>query len=192
VFGLAATVVSALRWPKATPYVLGAFLVSKQYLVLAVPLSWLLMPEGSSWSERARWALQAAAVACALVLPMALWDLPEFWRSVVALQVHQPFRFDALSYLVWWTKLGNPPPSPGWAFLAASLGVAVSLWRLPRNAFGFAAGVSLTFLLFVAFNKQAFVNYYYFVIGALAVAVAALPALHPSAASDVSPRAPGR
>lgn len=184
VFGLAATVFSALRWPRATPYVLGAFLSMKQYLVLALPLSWLLMPEGLSWSQRARWALQAAAVACALVLPMALWDLSEFWRSVVALQVHQPFRFDALSYPVLWTRWGHPPPAATWAFLAAAMGIALSLWRLPRTAFGFAAGVCLTFLLFFAFNKQAFCNYYYFVIGALAVAVAALPELSPAPQSS--------
>jgi hypothetical protein len=188
VFGLAATVLSALRWPRATPYLLGAFLAMKQYLVLALPLSWLLMPQGSSGSERARWALQALAVACALVLPMALWDFSEFWRSVVALQLHQPFRSDALSYQVLWTRLGHPPPSPYWAFLAASIGIAISLWRLPRTAFGFAAGVCLTFLLFFAFNKQAFCNYYYFVIGALAVAVAALPELSPAA--DASPSIP--
>jgi hypothetical protein len=72
IFGLAATVLSALRWPRATPYVLGAFLVMKQYLVLvlALPLSWLLLPAGLSWSQRAQWALRAAAVACALTLPM--------------------------------------------------------------------------------------------------------------------------
>lgn len=181
VFGLAATVFSALRWPRATPYLLGAFLAMKQYLVLALPLSWLLVPEGLSWSQRAQWALRAVAVACALVLPMALWDFSEFWRSVVALQVHQPFRLDALSYPALWTRSGNPPPSAHWAFLAASMGIALSLWRLPRTAFGFAAGVCLTFLLFFAFNKQAFCNYYYFVIGALAVAVVALPERSPAA-----------
>jgi hypothetical protein len=80
-----------------------------------------------------------------------------------------------------WTRLAHPPPSADWAFLAAFVGIGISLWRLPRTAFGFAAGVSVTFLLFFSFNKQAFCNYYYFVIGALAVAVAALPEPSPSA-----------
>lgn len=175
VFGLAATVVSAVRWPGATPYVMGVFLVSKQYLLLAVPLVWLLMPEKLTRSERLEWVLKAAAVACVLTLPMAAWDFGEFWRSVVALQVLQPFRFDSLSYPVWWTQQGNSPPSTVWAFLAAAIGIGLSLWRLPRSAFGFAAGMALTFLLFFGFNKQAFANYYYFAIGAMAVAAAALP-----------------
>ena len=37
----------------------------------------------------------------------------------------------------------------------------------------FALGLSATFLVFFGLNKQAFCNYYFFVIGALCVAVAA-------------------
>ena len=52
-------------------------------------------------------------------------------------------------------------------------GLVLALWRCPRDPAGFAAGLAMTFLPFIAFNKQAFANYYYFVIGALATAVAA-------------------
>ena len=169
-FGLSATVFTAVRWPKATPYVLGAFLAAKQYLVFVVPLAWLLLPASFSWPERAKWALKAVAVAAVLSLPLALWNFSEFWRAVVALQVHQPFRYDSLSFLAWWAQKGNPPPSTLWGFGAAAVGLGLSLWRLPRTPFGFAAGIPVTFLLFFAFSKQAFCNYYYFVMGALALA----------------------
>jgi hypothetical protein len=60
------------------------------------------------------------------------------------------------------------------AFIAAGLAIALSLLLAPRTAAGFAGAVALTYLGFFAFNKQAFCNYYYFVLGALCSAVAAL------------------
>jgi 4-amino-4-deoxy-L-arabinose transferase-like glycosyltransferase len=49
----------------------------------------------------------------------------------------------------------------------------VSAWRLPRTPAAFATALAVTFLSFFAFNKQAFCNYYFFVIGAFAVTLAA-------------------
>ena len=45
----------------------------------------------------------------------------------------------------------------------------------PRTPAGFAGGVALVYFAFFAFNKQAFENYYFFVIGALCCAVALTP-----------------
>ena len=55
--------------------------------------------------------------------------------------------------------------------VAAAVG-GLALWRAARTPAGFALGVSALFLAFFALNKQAFANYYFFVIGALCVAVA--------------------
>jgi hypothetical protein len=52
--------------------------------------------------------------------------------------------------------------------------IAMALWRAPRTPAGFAAAVAVTFTVFFAFSKQAFGNYYFFVIGALACALAAI------------------
>jgi MFS family permease len=60
-------------------------------------------------------------------------------------------------------------------FVAMSVALAIALWRCPRDAGGFAAGLAVVYLPFIAFNKQAFANYYLFVIGALCCAVAAAP-----------------
>jgi hypothetical protein len=49
----------------------------------------------------------------------------------------------------------------------------VALWRLPRTPAGFGVAIGLTFWAFFVFNKQAFCNYYFFVIGALYASVAA-------------------
>jgi hypothetical protein len=112
--------------------------------------------------------------AAIVTLPLALWNVPAFWKDVVALQVHQPFRADALSYLAYWASLGHAPPPVWIAFAVALVGIAVSVWRMPRSPAGFALGFALVFFLFFAFNKQAFANYYFLVIGALCATAAAV------------------
>jgi hypothetical protein len=164
--GLSATLTVARRYPRGLPWILGAFLTIKQYLVLVLPLYWLLLA-GMPTRQKARRVLTTLGVSALFTLPFALWNLPEFWRSVVALQLLQPFRADSLSYLAWWFHQGYSAPSAVFGFVAAAIAVAVSLCVLPRNAIGFAAGISLTFLMFFAFSKQAFCNYYHFVAGAL-------------------------
>ena len=57
--------------------------------------------------------------------------------------------------------------------VAVVLTLGLSLWRAPRSAAGFAGSVGLVYLSLFAFSKQAFANYYFFVIGAFCCAVAA-------------------
>ena len=59
------------------------------------------------------------------------------------------------------------------AFAVAAAVMALALWRVARTPAGFALGVAALFLAFFVLNKQAFANYYFFVVGALCVAVAA-------------------
>jgi hypothetical protein len=168
---LAATVFCACRWPRALPYALGLMLAVKQYTVFFVPLVLLLVP----WRGRQAWGVlwRAAATAAVVSLPLVLSNVEAFIHSAVTLQVHQPFRTDALSYLAWWVSLGHPPPPTWVAFAAVALALALALWRAPRSPAGFAAASALVYATFFAFNKQAFCNYYFFVVGALCVAVAA-------------------
>jgi hypothetical protein len=51
--------------------------------------------------------------------------------------------------------------------------VALAAWRSRQSPAGFAGAVTLVNLVFIAFNKQAFANYYYFVIATAAWATAA-------------------
>jgi hypothetical protein len=170
VLGLTVVVFFACRYIRAVPWLFGGFLALKQYLALAIPASLLLVRHPR---EALRFFAAASIVAIALTLPFILWNPGAFWKSVVALQFHQPFRLDALSYLSWWALRGHPQPAGTVSFIAAAIAAGISLWRLPRTPAGFAAALGLTFFAFFAFNKQAFCNYYFFVIGAFAVALAA-------------------
>ena len=169
---LAATVFAACRAPKLVPIALGLLFASKQYMVLAAPLVALLLPRPFRWGEYARLLGKAAALALLITLPFALWNLPAFVRSVVVLQAQQPFRAEALSYLAWFARGDWHPPN--WlGFVSAGIAIVIALLRAPRTPAGFAAAVALTFIAFFAFNKQAFCNYYFFVIGACCIAIAA-------------------
>jgi len=162
-FTLSLVMYCALRWRKALPVALGLFFATKQYTVLAVPAVWLLTTGPHRRREFCKLIALALAVAGTITLPFFLWNPHEFWRAVVQWQFVQPFRDDALSFLVLGWNAKNPPPL--WTpFLALLPIVALALWRLPRNPAGFAAMLTLTYLTFFAMNKQAFCNYYFFVI----------------------------
>ncbi|MDB5354388.1 MAG: hypothetical protein JWN24_841 [Phycisphaerales bacterium] len=178
---LAATIFCAcwrLRW--LLPIAFGLLLASKQYLVFAAPLSFLLVP-GFDWRNKRNWLawvalmLSAGAVAAAVTLPMALADWHAFWRSTVTVQAQAPFRWDALSYLVW-LGLNFDSKYTGWvclAFVAVAPAMLLCVWKAARNPAGFATAMAMVYLPFIAFNKQAFCNYYFFVIGCLCCAIAA-------------------
>jgi hypothetical protein len=173
VLGLAAVIFAACRSSRAVPWLFGAFVALKQYLVLALPAALLLLPWPLRRNRVAPLFAKAGAVAFGITLPFFLWGPGAFWSSVVTLQFHQPFRVDALTILAWWVSLGYAPPPSFVPFLVAAIVMALLMWRLPRTAEGFGAMVGVTFLAFFAFNKQAFCNYYFFVIGAFCTSLAA-------------------
>ena len=172
---LAATVWCAARHPRVAPYVLGLFLAVKQYAVLALPLALLIAPaaddvRGAAAGSRARGRGRRRRHAAA----GPAGSPAGFLRAVVELQFYQPFRPEALSYLgLLAGPDGQPPFGTGVAFAVAAAVMGLALWRAARTPAGFALGVSAMFLAFFVLNKQAFANYYFFVIGALCVAVAA-------------------
>ena len=190
---LAATIFCACRRWRLLPLALGLFLATKQYTILAVPLTFFLLPTGWSWRDWFNLLWKAALVAAAVTLPLALWNWRAFWHSTVAVQELAPFRWDALSYLVWYglarahfhaldypiwfvsrrLTVTDSITAVIWSVSAATAMLALSLWRSPRNPAGFAASLALISLAFFAFNKQAFCNYYFFVVGALCCAIAA-------------------
>jgi len=171
---LAATVWCAARHPRVAPYVLGLFLAVKQYAVLALPLALLIGRPPMSWAGLRRVVVPAVVVATVVTLPLFLWEPEGFLRAVVELQFYQPFRPEALSYLGLLAGPGGQAPfGTGVAFAVAAVVMGLALWRVARTPAGFALGVAALFLAFFVLNKQAFANYYFFVIGALCVAVAA-------------------
>jgi hypothetical protein len=166
--GLLALAVLTGRTRAQAP-VTGLLLAVKQYLVLGLPLLPLLWPGTSFWRRIAI----ACATAAIVTVPFLIWDPRGFVNSVVLLQFAEPFRADSLSYLVWMTRMGMWAPHLWITLTAALVAAALALWRLPRTPAGFAAGIALVSMASFAFGKKAFCNYYFFVIAALSVAVAA-------------------
>lgn len=170
---LAATVYCACRYPKLLPVALGLFLAIKQYLFFVPLLAVLLLPRPLRWADLWRLLWPAAVVALVVSLPLALWNVRAFVYDVVLLQFRQPFRFDAVSYLGWYARYYGLQ-LPSWlTFAAVAPPLGLALWRGARTPSGFAAGVAAVYLTFFVFSKQAFANYYFFVIGALCCALAA-------------------
>ncbi len=171
---LAATIFCASRKSRWTGVMLGLTWATKQYLVLVAPVSFLLLGKEWTWKQWGKLLIVSSIVAAAVTGPFAIWDFHAFWKSVVTVQQLAPLRKDALSVVNY---LGLKP-AEGWvavllAGVAAAGGLALSAWRAARKPAGFAAAVSLINLGFFVFNKQAFCNYYFFVIGAMCCAVGA-------------------
>jgi hypothetical protein len=152
---------------------LGLFLVSKQYVVVAIPLIWLIRQ-----SLTRRVIFISLGVATAVTLPFFLVGPTAFWKSIVEFQLIQPFRADSLSLLVSSVNtFGWPPP---WTYGALPLvsggltAIALAL-RAPRTPAAFAAAIGLTLLVTILLSKQAFMNYYFLVSGAFLIAAVAWP-----------------
>ena len=180
---LAATIFCCCRrlW-KLLPIALGLFLASKQYLALAVPFTFLLLQEPfnlnpiDNWKKWGWLLIKSAIVAAIVSLPLALWNWHEFWFSTVSVQKYAPFRWDALSYLVMLGLHNSRYVTWTWLVPVALIPVMLFAFRkAPRSAAGFALSLGLVFLVFFAFNKQAFCNYYFFTIGAFCSALGAMP-----------------
>ncbi len=175
VLAAASAVLLALRrWSSRAPAGWGAagaafglLLASKQYApLLALPLA-LAAPRGG----RRKAGLLAVGLVAATVAPFALWNARELWRDVVVAQFLQPFRMDALSWLVAWARWRGGTPSAAIGFAAAGLALAAGL-RGPVSPRRAAATAGAAFLLLLLFNKQAFCNYYWLAAGLLASASA--------------------
>ena len=168
---LALVVFLACRVPKLVPYAFGLFFAIKQYVMIVAPLAVLLLPRPIERRELRAWLVKAVTTAAVVTLPLMLIDVPKFIWNVVTLQIYQPFRPDALSYPSWWVSQGGQPIT--WlAFVAIIPALVLVLWKAERGPAGFALGVAVVCLAFFVFSKQAFCNYYYFVIGALCTALA--------------------
>jgi len=166
---------AAVRNSKTLPIWLGLFFALKQYNVIFAPLLFLLLPRPLTLRSAARFLTPIVLTALIVTVPLALWDAKAFWHSTVYIQLIQPFRYDSFSLLAAYARslpTGTPPPSGAWAFLLLIPTLALLLWRLQRNIAGFTLGVAVTMIVFLMFNRQAFLNYHTFAADALLIAAA--------------------
>jgi hypothetical protein len=162
------------RWPKALPYALGLYFSTKQYTILTIPLLPLLIEGPRHWRTLGTILFKAALVVAAINLPFLILNVHEFFRALVLFQFLQGFRNDALSYLVFIHQNFPGVSLPVWiSLLPLVVIIPLSLRRLSSSPAGFAAAVTAVHLFFFAFNKQAFCNYYYFVIATACWSIAA-------------------
>jgi hypothetical protein len=173
IFLLVLTVVLMRRLPIAAGWVAGIFAMTKQYFgVLGLAILRLIFIRRKQWPWTAFGVVFAAA---AVTLPFALWHPNAFVRNVIWLQTREPFRIDSLSYLAWAAVHGMGKGSFVWAIGAGVVAAIITAFSTRNTPEGFAASVTLTTFAFFAFGSKAFCNYYFFVIGALCCAIAALP-----------------
>jgi hypothetical protein len=166
-----------------TPIALGLLVAVKQHLVIALWLTRWIRGDREHSPSTLRILLAASATAAAVTLPFFVWDPSGMWRSVVTLQLREPFRLDSLSLLSHFARAGWQP-SPA-ALLAVPIGalaagLALTWWRLPRTPAGFSLGLATMFLLLFLFSKKAFCNYYFLVSALLMAGVACASAEFPS------------
>lgn len=171
VLGLAAIMFSACRFPRTLPYLYGLFLAIKQYLVFAIPVA--LHLARAAGVESRKLLVTGLVVAAVVTVPFFLWSPQAFIDSVVTLQLYQPFRGDSLSFPAFIAAEGGPILPGGLAFGAAAVALVVALWLAPKSPSGTASALAFVYYVFFASNKQAFANYYLFVIGAMCCTVAA-------------------
>ena len=170
---LAMTAFAASRRSRWIFVPLGLLFAVKQYAVFVAPLVWLLPVSEAedSFRGRLRLLLKAAGVAVAVTAPMFLLNPSAMFRDLIVFQVLQPFRAESLSIPGWWHGTMQGGQLPGWlCFVAIVPATCVALWRGRLTAFGFPLATAFVLMVFFAFGKQAFVNYYHFVFGALVTA----------------------
>lgn len=167
---LSATLYAAARQRWWLPLVLGLFLASKQYNVLALPfVAGLIRP--FQWRSYLKLISWASGVATATILPFAIWNFRGLWHDLVLFHLAQPFRPQSLSFAV---------PCPIFLKIGPMLLLGFMVWgatRGTRNAARFAAAYAVSLLLLFSTSKQAFCNYYFLIAQAFLLGVAALPEL---------------
>lgn len=166
---LCCTCLAAQRRSRWLPVALGAFFASKQYAVLGAPLAALLLAP-FAWKSYERLLLKSAAFAALVTVPFAIWNWHDFWRDIVRFQIIQPFRPDALSFSVLAVRLGLPQIPQLLVIIAVFASITWSLRATPPRPAAFPGCFALVLLVFFCLNKQAFVNYYFLVIGAALLA----------------------
>jgi hypothetical protein len=135
------------------------------------PYNWLLIPFAVLWRDFG-WRRTAIAIvaAAALAAPWAAANIHAFVHGVITLNFNLPFRRDSLSLN---TTLGLHGLHLGTWFPATAIAVVfvLTLWRAPRDTYGFFLGSATVVAVFNICDRLSFFNEWEFAGGLTFLAV---------------------
>ena len=166
---------SAVKKPKWLPYTLGLMIASKQYFVFVFPFLYFIIPPKTNWRKLIKPFAALTATGLFVTAFLALLDISAFIWNVGIIQWYQPFRMDALSFTVLYAHLVQEYTPTYIPFIALLLAFLLSKHYLHPSPRNFSLSLCLALSFFFSFNKQAFCNYYFLLLGSLAVATTLLP-----------------
>ncbi len=162
----------ALKHPNWKTVAQGLFFASKQYLLFVYPLILLLIPSRSSKQAWIKNMAMPVGIAFLVTAPLAIMNFPAFLWNVGLAQWYQNFRTDALSFAAFYHNLTGNMPSLFLPFIVLAISLVI-VWRyVLRSPAGYCAALTFCLVMFFAFGKQAFANYYFLIIGLLCCTVA--------------------
>ena len=120
--------------------------------------AWLILPLACFWRDFGwRRAALSAGGAITFMLPWIVTAPHAFYSGVITYNLDLPARLDSLSLFTSAVRAGW---SPGIGVVsAATLGaLALVVWRVPRDTYGFLLGSAAVMAVFNLTNKQSFFN----------------------------------
>lgn len=169
---LAATAYLAVRSSASTPIALGLLVAIKQYSAPVLLIGYVLLRTLRRRVGPTRMVLVPVGFALATVIPFAAWDPQALVQSAITSHLFQPFRLDALTIPALLARFQLPVPPTVLSFVLGALTLAVLVRVAPRTVAGFCYTTAVSFTVFFLFSKGAFMNYYFFVLVALACGIA--------------------
>jgi len=163
--GLVGAAVLIDRHPNWAVLPLGLALVSKQYMLIMVPL--LAFWPRFGW----RRVLATAAVATVVALPWLLLSLQRFQQCTISYFLHEPTPLTSLSL---WRCVPEPLRLP-LTVAATALAAYVAIRRCPRNGAGFLLAAGATLMVFNAVNKETFTNQWWLAAALITASFALQP-----------------
>lgn len=153
---------------------LGVAISSKQSMFFVYPLAAIILG-----FDRRRWVVMGIA-ALVPVLPFLVWDFRRLKYANFDFMNGLGARHDGLCFSTWVYNTFHATFPPQITFLASAAVVAAACLRRPLGAelreryaaLGFARALVATYLVFFFFNRWAFANYYFLVIGLASLAAA--------------------
>ncbi len=133
--------------------------------------NWLIIPFAAMWSDFG-WRRTTLSVggASLFVLPWAVADVHAFVSGSFSYLFDSTPRLDSLSL---YTTILRHGIDPGSSLTVVGIGsvIALSMWRLPRDTYGFFVGSAAVIAVYDLFNKLSYYNAWSFAGGLALFAV---------------------